>query len=349
MINLKTNLIMKNILISMLTATALCVSATACGAIDNIIANADDNSNSTITIRNGNGRMIKGSGNLITRTMAAQKYSSVEASRGVQVILSENADQITISADDNFMDYVRVRVEGGTLIASIDNKLNSIQNPHITVTVPFTASVSSLKASSSAGIRAEGLITSDLTVSASSSADISANMKASSCTIHASSSADVVCAVQVARCEVHANSSADVTLTGRADTLDAEASSSADLNMRDFTSTDVALAASSSADLGCNLQTERCDVSGSSSADITLAGATKQLSVRMSSSAGLDAADFTATDCTVEASTSADVTVNASGELFRASAMTGASVTNLGVCTSNDITKSTGGSVSYNR
>ena len=347
---------MKKTLISILCLGALCITATACGAIDNIIANADDDntytnvSSNDVIYRNGNGRTVTGSGNIVTRTMSAQKYDAVKASRCVKVILAEDADKITISADDNFIDHVQVRFEGGTLVATLDNKLNSIRNPHITVTAPFRASISSLTAESSAAIDAQGTITADLSIDASSSADITADVRAVNCDINVSSSADVDCELYVSRCKVDAGSAADVTLHGTASTLDVGAGSSADVDIRDFTSSDATLSAGSAADLTCDLTTGTCDVRGGSSADITLSGrVTGKFSVGVNSAAGVDASDFTATDCTVEASSGAHATVNASGKLFRASATTGASVTNLGHCDSNDITKSTGGSVSYNR
>ena len=58
---------------------------------------------------------IKGSGNLITRTVAVGNFHTIDASRGVKVLLTDEPGDIEICADDNLIEYVRVGIDGGEL------------------------------------------------------------------------------------------------------------------------------------------------------------------------------------------------------------------------------------------
>lgn len=55
------------------------------------------------------GKGIKGSGNIVTRTIDAPDFDRVDAARAVKVVITDKAtDKITIQADDNIMEYVVV-------------------------------------------------------------------------------------------------------------------------------------------------------------------------------------------------------------------------------------------------
>lgn len=60
------------------------------------------------------GKGIKGSGNIVTRTIDAPDFDRVDAARAVKVVITGKATgKITIEADDNIMEYVVSRPEKG--------------------------------------------------------------------------------------------------------------------------------------------------------------------------------------------------------------------------------------------
>ena len=97
------------------------------------------------------GKGIKGSGNIVTRTIDAPDFDRVDAARAVKVVITDKAtDKITIQADDNIMEYIVVEAKGGRLTATIDKSVNNVSNADVTVTVPANGRIRALDASSAA-------------------------------------------------------------------------------------------------------------------------------------------------------------------------------------------------------
>lgn len=82
------------------------------------------------------GKNIKGSGKIVTKTVPAPDFDGIEASRAVKVVISDKVSDIRIEADDNLIDLVVVRAVKGKLEATLDQKVNNIQNGNVTITVP---------------------------------------------------------------------------------------------------------------------------------------------------------------------------------------------------------------------
>ena len=141
---------MKNNILIVLAAIALAVSCVGCSK--SVYTIDSEGGSTTYSWGIGKRHTVTGSGNLVKRTMPSQEYNKVEASNCVNVVFSESADKITISADDNLIDHVRVRFKGSTLVASLDNKINSLRDSHITVTVPAPEELRSTKMYSGASI-----------------------------------------------------------------------------------------------------------------------------------------------------------------------------------------------------
>lgn len=99
------------------------------------------------------GKGLKGSGNIVTRTIEAPAFDRIDAARAVKVVITDKTSgKITIAADDNVMDYVVVEAKGGRLTATIDKSINNLSNADVTVTVPANGSIRALDASSAAKI-----------------------------------------------------------------------------------------------------------------------------------------------------------------------------------------------------
>lgn len=276
---------MKRILLSLLLCTA--VAATAC-------------SNPSILINGVKfAKTETGSGKIVTKEIALQPFSTLQASRSVDVTLVASGDKIRIKADDNLIGHVVVEQKNGTLNISIAPDVQ-IRKAHIEVIVPTDGRINLIKASSSADVTSKVTLTGDAVtleasssadiiaavkardcqIAASSSADVKAGVSAQTCGIKASSSADVTATMVVGKCEITTSSSADVSLAGEADECYAECSSSSDLSADKFV-------------VGIY------DISVSSSADTEI-HCTKRLTARASSSGSID---YTG-DCEVERHTS---------------------------------------------
>lgn len=193
------------------------------------------------------GKRIKGSGVLQTRSAGVEAFHTVEASRSVRVVIAGPDDSLTIRADDNVLDYVVTEVRGGVLRLSIDERINSLHNVQVEVTVPDNGGIRMLKASSAASIvGGQPLSQVDkLQISASSAANVRVAARAGECRIKASSSATVETMLEAESCEVQASSAARVRLNGSCERCTLRASSAARIDGGDFTAQTCAARASS--------------------------------------------------------------------------------------------------------
>lgn len=222
----------------LLTATACSATARTSIAYDNTGA-ASSATHSRLT----------GSGNIVTRNITISDFSQIKASRAVRLTVEDRGGhEAVITADDNVMPYVVVKVEGGTLIVGIDDQLKSLNNVSVTVSVPSDGSISAIHASSASSVTVETTIKSPklildassaakifiaksdvggCTVDISSAASIEGAIKADKCTIDMSSAANADLALLAVECSVSASSAADATLSGEAGHIEIETTSAA--------------------------------------------------------------------------------------------------------------------------
>ena len=200
------------------------------------------------------GKGIKGSGNLITRTIEAPDFDRVEAARAVKVVITDKAtDKITIEADDNILDYVVVEAKGGCLTATIDKKINNVSNTNVTITIPANGHIRALDASSASKISGDVVLSADkFSIDASSAAKINVSVKAASCSIEASSAAKITLKGSAAKCSI-------------------EMSSASKLSAADFVVTDCSVETSSAAKASINC-TGQLNAEASSGSSISYSG-----------------------------------------------------------------------------
>lgn len=162
------------------------------------------------------GKGLKGSGNIVTRTIEAPAFDRIDAARAVKVVITDKTSgKITIAADDNVMDYVVVEANGGRLTATIDKSINNLSNADVTVTVPANGSIRALDASSAAKISSDVVLNADkFAMDASSAAKIDVSVKAQSCAVAASSASKINASVEAVSCSVEASSASKITLKG---------------------------------------------------------------------------------------------------------------------------------------
>ena len=251
------------------------------------------------------GKNIKGSGKIVTKTVPAPDFDGIEASRAVKVVISDKVSDIRIEADDNLIDLVVVRAVKGKLEATLDQKVNNIQNGNVTITVPANGKIRSLDASSASKISAE-VKAATCTVNASSASKIigETTLKAGKFSIETSSAAKIKAAVEAVSCTIETSSASKV-----------EAS----------------------------IEAESCSLDASSASKIILEGSAGTFRADMSSASKLNAEKFSAVNATIDTSSAASASIDCSGKLT-ASASSGSSVRYSGDCQTS-LEKSSGGSI----
>ena len=219
------------------------------------------------------GKSIKGSGNIVTRTLPAPDFNAVDASRAVKVVISAEASDIRIEADDNLIDLVVAETKGKTLIVTLDQKVNNIQNADITVTIPANGgNIRSLKASSASKITSDVTLRADkFLFDASSAAKIDVSIKAQSCAVAASSASKINASVDAVSCSVEASSASKITLKGSAAKCTADLSSASKLSAGEFVVAECSVNTSSAAKAVVNC-TERLHADASSGSSIRYSG-----------------------------------------------------------------------------
>lgn len=209
------------------------------------------------------GKNIKGSGKIVTKTVPAPDFDGIEASRAVKVVISDKVSDIRIEADDNLIDLVVVRAVKGKLEATLDQKVNNIQNANVTITVPANGKIRSLDASSASKIIGETTLKAGkFSIEASSAAKIKAAVEAVSCTIETSSASKV----EAESCSLDASSASKIILEGSAGTFRADMSSASKLNAEKFSAVNATIDTSSaaSASIDCSGKLTASASSGSS-------------------------------------------------------------------------------------
>lgn len=230
----------------------------------------------------------RGSGNMITRTIDAPDFHSIDASRAVNVVIVDDASgEITIEADDNIMEYVVVKAQNGELRVGLKNNVSGLGNYTVTVTVPDNGKIRELEASSAATITTETPLTVDkLELDASSAARIEVTATVTSGSAEASSAANIDAAIQAVNFEADASSAARITLRGATDKFDVEASSASRIHASEFVSATCHVEASSAANASVN-SSKRLIVYSSSGASVDYTGECTDITLKKSSGGGI--------------------------------------------------------------
>lgn len=90
---------------------------------------------------------LQGSGRLVSQDWGqAGNYSEIVAGLYCDVTVSPVAQSISVTADDNVIDYVAMKNEGGKLEFRFNANANNLQNITIRITVPQSAALNTLTA-----------------------------------------------------------------------------------------------------------------------------------------------------------------------------------------------------------
>lgn len=172
---------------------------------------------------------VTGNKNIVKQTRIVKgDFTAVKVSHGINLFLSQGEKTEVISeADENIQDLLITEVKSGTLNIYFKELVGkAVKNVYVTMPV-----ISKIMASSAAEIKAKTLISSN------------------NLTIEASSGADIEAEINVAKLYCESSSGADIDLTGSCTAADFHASSGADIDAKDLNSENVMAKSSSGADI----------------------------------------------------------------------------------------------------
>lgn len=201
---------------------------------------------------------VKGNRNIITKNRKINSdFSRIKVSAGLELHLTQgNNTKIVVEADENLHDIIITEVVNGTLKVYPDKSIWRAKATKIYVTFK---SIESLTATSGSDMYSENeIIADDLTVSATSGADINIRVKAKNV-------------------QTKATSGADLKIGGTTENHTTKATSGASIKAYGLRSKNVTAAATSGADIHV-YASEKINARATSSADIDFSGHPKKVS-----------------------------------------------------------------------
>lgn len=219
-INPKNNTMKKILLIAVLIGAMLSVTAyIACVAMPML------------------GKTIKGSGNIVTKTIPAPDFNSIEASHAVKVIVTDKVSDIRIDADDNLMDLVEVKSAGNTLVVRLSDEARSTSNIHVTVTVPYNEKLGSIHASGATQVTVEPTLTAPkVEIEASGASKVNANARTTECKVDCSGASKISMGVQADICKMECSGASKLEVTGTAGDCKVDVSGASSCNASELVS-----------------------------------------------------------------------------------------------------------------
>ncbi|BAO77130.1 head GIN domain-containing protein [Winogradskyella sp. PG-2] len=213
----------------------------------------------------GNGKKMKGNGDITTVTRSTSSYDGLKAAGPMDFKLVQGKEgEISIKGDANLMEYIVTEVKDNKLIVKAKKGYNLKPSKTIVVTVPFE-SISSVSLARSGDIMNTGTIKADdFDVSIAGSGDINLNVAAKTI-------------------ESAIAGSGDIVLKGSAKKLTTKIAGSGDFNGKGLESTNVTakIAGSGTADVVCNGELK---VRISGSGDVNYSGTPTNKDIKISGS-----------------------------------------------------------------
>ncbi len=251
---------------------------------------------------------LTGSGRIVSRTLPAPaKFHTIEASRGVKVLLTDGGgDELLVEADDNVIECVQVETDEDRIAVGIDPRIKRLSRMHVTVTVPGDRIIGRLHASGGSRIESEGCLRSealDMRAAGGSSIRVGARVEGA--------------------CRMDAAGGA---------CIDAE-----------VTADEVTLSSSSGSEIDAELEVVGCTAASSSGSRIELEGKAEKASFKSSSGSSIGASDFETQTCDVHSSSGSSIRVHCT-ELLIGHVSSGSSVRYSGGCRV-EVGQSSGGRV----
>ena len=140
----------------------------------------------------GNGKKMKGNGDITTETRSTGSYDGLKAAGPMDFKLVQGTEgEISIKGDSNLMEYIIIEVKGDKLIVKVKDGYNLKPSQNIEITVPYK-SISSVSLAGSGDIENSGIIKADkFKVALAGSGDIKLNAASQSLESSIAGSGDI--------------------------------------------------------------------------------------------------------------------------------------------------------------
>ncbi len=88
----------------------------------------------------GNGKTIRGSGNVVEQAVAIAAFDNIVVQDGIRVVLRRGAVQkVLVKTDDNLLAMVEAKVDGSRLLLRMQPKISMSTKSGVVVTIDYTA------------------------------------------------------------------------------------------------------------------------------------------------------------------------------------------------------------------
>lgn len=212
---------------------------------------------------------INGNRNVVTENRkASDDFTKIKVSTGLDLYLTQgDTPKITVEADENLQDIIMTEVDNGVLKIYSEKNIWKAKSRKVYVTV---TNLEELKATSGSDVYTkETLKVDDITISATSGADINIDLDANAVTSSATSGSDV-------------------NLRGESNSHVSSATSGASIDAYDLRSKEVTVRVSSGADINI-YASESIAAKASSGGDIDFKGNPKNVTKKSSSGGSISA------------------------------------------------------------
>jgi hypothetical protein len=219
------------------------------------------------TVNAQRGKKIKGNGNVVSIERQTSDYDGLRVGGFYQVELVEGTEgKITLSGEENILEYIETEVSGNTLI--IKSKNNMQLKPSLGKKVFVTVPVKEIDAIRLSG---SGKITSSVA------------LKSNSFKVHTSGSRNATLNIEAKRVTVISSGSSNITLEGSTESLDITSSGSSNLNAFELASETADIVSSGSSNIRIAVS-RKIDSRSSGSSNIKYRGNPEKLQSKSSGS-----------------------------------------------------------------
>lgn len=215
-------------------------------------------------------KSVKGNGEVITQSFNTGDYDEVSVAGSMDVTLVSGTEgKITVEAESNIMEHLRIEVSGSKLIIGTKNNTNINPKRAIKVTVP-------VEKIDYASVSGSGEIMSDMTLK-------SRNMR-----LKVSGSGDINLNIEAENLKASVTGSGDMVITGRAENLDASVTGSGDLKTTGLKANNVEASVTGSGDVAVFINGGDFKARVTGSGDIRYKGTTRNVDKKVTGSGDID-------------------------------------------------------------
>ncbi|MCC9071581.1 DUF2807 domain-containing protein [Flavobacterium sp. F-65] len=185
-----------------------------------------------------NFKSIEGSGNVITEKRNVQgSFENVTVSNAIDLVIEQSDKaEITVEADDNLINKITTKIEGNTLVIKCDyTSFRNIKSKKVIVKMPV---INNIKASSASTVRSASVLRGeDISLDASSAAEMNVNIESDAVTCETSSASNIIIEGKALKLNASASSGSDIDAKRMlANEIDAQVSSGASIHVHPIVS-----------------------------------------------------------------------------------------------------------------